>query len=868
MMWTRRLGRRYYSRRSAVRRFEARDGWSVLLGCATTLRSPDGIASILNPAHGAALLASGILPTLHAQDEEYPQTSKWVRRLFERSGCDPPLRAASNRTRPEHALSPALAARLCHAMIIRVNGGNEDIIFLQDWARTAGFNDLTLVRESFDLGVVALRESLEDAVEPPLALASVLAYVWRKATVKRDLWHFVHTVGRLRPELGLDEAALPVFPQSKQFTAQLCRFWCSLQFDEEMHEENLAAALADACLWHPTTNSLTFETAVAAIARLRSQGTSTSLATSRAAARIPVRFTSSSEQHGALHHSLISDHRATYGQTMPVSTLSSQQEPIHSPPIQNSHYKFTHEIASHSNDFPLGFHQKNDASLTPPWTVAAETWRRRHTEALADAWAQAHSRRRHQPWLLAALSSPAVIEACVEKQQPVPRALLAAAIPSGSSGSLCRAALIEAALSAASGSSSTGRGNSHHYLRRRHIALGSKDRSVENNTMSSSSDDHRYAPPGSTTGDGNISSTFVVDDESSQTASRVRKLEAAVALAKRIIHLEIAYCPLDDAWRYRLCLAVFQHGAHDVQGAEALLVDCLGLPLLRASAARLAATYDSARWLHALANDHGLDLDDLGQSNESSPDNFTTNSQSSSSWQYADQYYSQLRLGKGEAQHSKHHPSKSPTGGSLLRPLAVAAANDATHALRYLLHRAVRPDHPTKDIVATPLSLAARAGHTEALSLLLAAGADPSAPDPQGNTPLHFARSVEIAQSLLDHGSDPRIRNNTGHTPYDILPAHITRYLRRDSLFPATSQQFPSNGQAQHVRNDKEGTELSRQQGSTVDDIEDIHHHEYVAGAEGSGSTTSPSTSKTSKSTGTTVSKTSPATTTKITKRK
>ena len=67
------------------------------------------------------------------------------------------------------------------------------------------------------------------------------------------------------------------------------------------------------------------------------------------------------------------------------------------------------------------------------------------------------------------------------------------------------------------------------------------------------------------------------------------------------------------------------------------------------------------------------------------------------------------------------------------------------------------------DYGATPMGLAAEIGHTEMLGLLLDAGADPDAPNGDGQTALMLAArsgSVDIARALLERGADVNAREN------------------------------------------------------------------------------------------------------------
>ena len=65
----------------------------------------------------------------------------------------------------------------------------------------------------------------------------------------------------------------------------------------------------------------------------------------------------------------------------------------------------------------------------------------------------------------------------------------------------------------------------------------------------------------------------------------------------------------------------------------------------------------------------------------------------------------------------------------------------------------------------TPLFLAARFGHLEALKILLRAGADPKAQMGRGNTPLHQAHNDRIVHALLEAGANIHAKNSVGRTP-------------------------------------------------------------------------------------------------------
>ncbi|KAI8297827.1 hypothetical protein K4K61_012405 [Colletotrichum sp. SAR11_59] len=62
----------------------------------------------------------------------------------------------------------------------------------------------------------------------------------------------------------------------------------------------------------------------------------------------------------------------------------------------------------------------------------------------------------------------------------------------------------------------------------------------------------------------------------------------------------------------------------------------------------------------------------------------------------------------------------------------------------------------------------AAGGHTEAVRTLLRRGADPSFQTPYRWAPLHFAKTVEIIQLLVDAGADVNAVSDTGRTPLDV----------------------------------------------------------------------------------------------------
>jgi hypothetical protein len=104
-------------------------------------------------------------------------------------------------------------------------------------------------------------------------------------------------------------------------------------------------------------------------------------------------------------------------------------------------------------------------------------------------------------------------------------------------------------------------------------------------------------------------------------------------------------------------------------------------------------------------------------------------------------------------------------------PLLVYAAPNSFAITALLLKHGAQVDAPGP-FGMTALHMAGRSPqHVEAL---LAAGADPSMKNDEGDTPLHFALNCQTAQLLIAKGADPNARNDAGLLTWQKISNLIT----------------------------------------------------------------------------------------------
>ena len=112
-------------------------------------------------------------------------------------------------------------------------------------------------------------------------------------------------------------------------------------------------------------------------------------------------------------------------------------------------------------------------------------------------------------------------------------------------------------------------------------------------------------------------------------------------------------------------------------------------------------------------------------------------------------------------------------GGYYVRPLVAALAGKHFRTAELLRHNGADP-HCRANEMRTPLHSAAYYGDLEVVQKLIEYGADISAEDLEGCTPLYFAsegvypKDRTVLRLLLEHGADVNARTKDGETPLHI----------------------------------------------------------------------------------------------------
>ena len=115
----------------------------------------------------------------------------------------------------------------------------------------------------------------------------------------------------------------------------------------------------------------------------------------------------------------------------------------------------------------------------------------------------------------------------------------------------------------------------------------------------------------------------------------------------------------------------------------------------------------------------------------------------------------------------------------------------------------------------TPLFLAVRVDNLEVVQLLIDAGANVSARDADGATPLHYVRNnAEIAELLIKNGAEVEVEDNWGRYPiYGVVSKKVaevlfkhgatienkdTRYGRIPPFYPEAPKKYRKNQELIH----------------------------------------------------------------------
>ncbi|KAJ1463031.1 hypothetical protein M885DRAFT_610059 [Pelagophyceae sp. CCMP2097] len=802
--------------------------WAALLGTVTTLNGRHReLGSGPRVAHGAALLASAVLPNIYSRlfADELPATTQLARALFSqaRSGA---LLVSRDRAQPEASLDAPMTARLCLALLegdrafYSPGAGGQSSIdsFVANWQRTSGCGEHS-VRASLDLARAAHHETVgrflvsqgNETWVPPLGIGIWLARAWLDARDKGDLFEFANTVGNLKtaPQKGLvrkvgSPAAPPAGARGK-------RFWCGLAFDDRAHDALLHQCVGEA---HSRQTTWSFEFAVAGAVRRRWLGLSARRHDGRPAA-LPAPDSYRPTTSAAL-------------EARPDCVERALREVVAALCWDASKATFDVDapaMAHARGDVRQWFHEYNDdlaaeprGAATTAATADKAAGRGAGQDLAGAAWfdvcsrltAAAHCRHhRDGAYELKASRANFVAALCEllgaadvsDLERPAaacaPRVELESLNASktrlrvvGDSGVILAQILLRPGLVAVERSicrldddqaeasafppwaralellDADSLGDA--WLRQPRcgaspwlLAALTPPAAVENLAARGHFDAvHKLLvvlPPGAA---GSLARARLAE-----VALRTHPAaDGAVVLVRRLAALEACrgahafpgagVSAALAAWRARVAEACFSSKAvsrHATAALHTLLVDELGF-LDEAAAVHVAARYDAVDWL-ALLRDHGRDLD--------APD------------------------AKGS------------------RPLAAAASHGALESMLFLFRGGARPDAAVKPDdgarapprpppearpdrrraaaeVRSPLAWASKSGQGSAVALLLSRGADPNRCDQDavGLAPLHLAKNVDVANRLLEAGADVRLRSGSGHTPLDVLPAHITRHLR------------------------------------------------------------------------------------------
>ncbi len=132
----------------------------------------------------------------------------------------------------------------------------------------------------------------------------------------------------------------------------------------------------------------------------------------------------------------------------------------------------------------------------------------------------------------------------------------------------------------------------------------------------------------------------------------------------------------------------------------------------------------------------------------------------------------------------------TPAGPRPDSDLVQAVRAGDTEEVANLLQAGGDPSEAEENHGMRLITIAAYAGHTDIVRLLLDRGVDPDSVNRSGSRPLHAAALVgkpAVAELLLDRGADPLVKNGSGATPLELTRAdeEFTRGLTESIGIPA-----------------------------------------------------------------------------------
>ncbi|MBV8660883.1 MAG: ankyrin repeat domain-containing protein [Candidatus Dependentiae bacterium] len=105
-----------------------------------------------------------------------------------------------------------------------------------------------------------------------------------------------------------------------------------------------------------------------------------------------------------------------------------------------------------------------------------------------------------------------------------------------------------------------------------------------------------------------------------------------------------------------------------------------------------------------------------------------------------------------------------------------AIAHNNIAKVKLFLDAGTNIDHQN-DYGCTPLMAAVADNRLEVVKLLFAAHPNINLQDRDGDTALHYAKTISVAEMLLDAGANPNIRNKEGQTPAGVGRLHIADFI-------------------------------------------------------------------------------------------